>query len=77
LQGSQTVTEVYSDKSTYISDLSLRKGQLIDFDYLDEYYPTWIGDTGRENSMNESGMLIDFIGYARKGLHKTNLLMIV
>lgn len=76
-QGSQPVTEVYRDKNSYVLDLSSHREQLIDFDYLDKFYPKWIEDTGRVNSMNEYGMLIDFIGYAKKGMNKSHLLMVV
>jgi hypothetical protein len=75
--GSQSVREIYRNKNSYILDLSSQREQLIDFEYLSKFYPKWIEDTKRENSMNEYGMLIDFIGHAKKGKGKTDLLMIV
>jgi len=76
-QSPQFVEEVYRNKNAYVLDLSLLRKQLIDFDYLEKFYPKWLEDTGRDTSMNEYGMLIDFIGYAKKGINKKNLLMIV
>jgi hypothetical protein len=74
---SRQIAEVYRDSNSYVLDLSSHKNQLIDFNYLEIFYPKWLEDTGRENTMNEYGMLIDFIGFARKGLDKKNLLMVV
>ena len=75
--GNQPPTEVYRDNNSYVLDLSSHKDHLIDFDYLETFYTKWLEDTGRENTMNEYGMLIDFIGFARKGMDKKKLLMVV
>jgi hypothetical protein len=75
--GNRPATEVYRDNNYYELDLTSHKDQLIDFDYLDTFYPNWLEVTGRENTMNEYGMLIDFIGSARKGIDKKHLLMVV
>lgn len=74
---SQPVNEVYRDDNAYILDLSSIRGNLIDFDYLEKHYTNWLDETGRDNSMNEYGMLIDFIGFAHKGKDKRHLLMVV
>lgn len=71
------VKEVFRDNNTYVLDLSPLKDSLIDFAYLEKFYPDWLESTGRDNSMNEYGMLIDFIGFANKGKDKKHLLMIV
>jgi hypothetical protein len=74
---SQPVNEVYRDGNAYVLDLSSIRDNLIDFNYLDKSYSNWLENTGRENSMNEYGMLIDFIGFAQKGKDKKHLLMVV
>jgi hypothetical protein len=75
--GNRPFTEVYRDKNAYVLDLSTFKDQLVDFDYLEKFYSKWLEETGRENSMNEYGMMIDFIGFAKKGMEKNHLLMVV
>ena len=76
-QSPQAVTEVYRNMYAYILDLSLHKEKLIDFNYLEQYYPKWLENTGRENTMNEYGMLTDFIGFSKKGSNRKYLLMII
>ena len=71
------VTEVYRDGFTYILDLSVHRNRLVNFEYLEEFYPEWINSTIRKNTMDEYGMLLDFIGIAKKGLSKKHLLMVV
>jgi hypothetical protein len=74
---SQPVNEVYRDDNAYILDLSSIRDNLIDFDYLEKHYANWLENTGRENTMNEYGMLSDFIGFAHKGKDKKHLLIVI
>ena len=74
---SQPVNEIYRKDNVYILDLSQNRDKLIDFDYLEKHYTNWLENAGRENSMNEYGMLIDFIGFTYKGKDKKHLLMVV
>jgi hypothetical protein len=57
--------------------LSPFKEQVIDFDYLELNYSKWVEETGRGNTMDEYGILIDFIGYTRQSKNKKYLLMVV
>jgi hypothetical protein len=61
-QGNESVTEVHRTKNSYVLDLSALRQHLVDFDYLEEFYPEWLKRSGRENTMDEYGMLLDFIG---------------
>jgi hypothetical protein len=74
---SQPVTEIYRDANSYVLDLSSHKDKLIDLNYLEKFYSKWLENTGRETSMNEYGMLIEFIGFAKKGMDKKFLLMVI
>jgi hypothetical protein len=76
-QGDLPLKKVYKNENSYVLDLSANKKALVDLDYLEENYPVWLKKSGRPNTMNEYGMLIDFIGYARKGLDKKHLLLLV
>lgn len=38
---------------------------------------TWIEETGRQNTMDEYGMLLDFIGHVRQNLDRKYLLLVV
>jgi hypothetical protein len=76
-QGSAPVTEIHRSNNSYVLDLSVLRQHLVDFDYLEKFYPSWLKRSQRRNTMDEYGMLIDFIGYARKGLDKKYLLMVV
>lgn len=71
------VTAVYRDETTYILDLTIHRNRLVSFEYLEEFYPEWIKSTSRRNTMDEYGMLLDFIGMAKKGSGKKHLLMLV
>jgi hypothetical protein len=73
----QGVNEVYRNERSYILDVTPLKGQLVDFDYLEKNYPTWLEITQRNNSMSEYGTLIDFIGFGKKGKNRKHLLMMV
>jgi hypothetical protein len=76
-QNNEPIPEMYRDNSNFVLDLSAFRNRLISFDYLEEYYPKWIEDTGRKNTMDEYGMLLDFIGQVKKGIDKKYLLMTV
>jgi len=76
-QSDISTIEVHRNSDKYVLDLSPFRKQLIDFDYLELFYPKWIEQTGRENTMDEYGMLLDFIGHARKSMGKKYLLMVV
>ncbi|HMH23639.1 MAG TPA: hypothetical protein VK563_17755 [Puia sp.] len=76
-QGNEPATEIFRDHDNYVLDLSPLRQQLIDFDFLESNYQKWIEETGRENTMDEYGILIDFIGYARQTSNKKSLLMVV
>jgi hypothetical protein len=76
-QGNESVTEVHRTNDCYVLDLSSMRKHLVDFDYLEKFYPRWLKITRRRNTMDEYGMLLDFIGYARKGMDKKYLLMVV
>lgn len=76
-QSNAPAIEIYRDDYTFVLDLSSFRKQLIDFDYLDSFYQNWIAETGRENTMDEYGMLLDYIGHARQNMNKKYLLIIV
>lgn len=76
-QGSGSVTEIYRNENGYVLDLSALRPYLVDFDYLEKFYPRWLKRSRRRNTMDEYGMLLDFIGFPRKGLDKKYLLMVV
>lgn len=76
-EGNEPSNEVYRDKNTYVLDLSNKRKNLLSFEKLEKLAMNWIEITGRENTMNEYGMLIDFIGHILKGADKKYLLMIV
>ena len=68
--------EVYRDAENYILDLSSMKDRLIHVNQLESLYQNWLQTSGRENSMDEYGMLIDFIGFGRTE-NRRYLVMIV
>jgi hypothetical protein len=76
-QGSGPIPEIYRNENSYVLDLSALRQHLVDFDYLEKFYPRWLKRSRRRNTMNEYGMLLDFIGFPRKGLDKKYLLMVV
>lgn len=76
-QGSGPVTEIYRNENSYVLDLTALRPHLVDFDYLKKFYQRWLKRSRRINTMSEYGMLIDFIGHAKKGLDKKYLLMVV
>lgn len=76
-QSTSPLAEIYRDGGTFILDLSAVRHQVIDPIQLEYYYPTWISTTGRENTMDEYGMLLDFIGHARQNIDEKYLLIVV
>ena len=76
-QGNESATEISRDHDNYILDLSPLRRHLIDFEILRSNYPKWIEETGREVTMDEYGVLIDFVGFARQTVKRKYLLMIV
>ncbi|AEV97458.1 hypothetical protein A4D02_35725 [Niastella koreensis] len=76
-QGNGPVTEIYRIENSYVLDLSALRPHLVDFDYLEKFYPRWLKRSRRQNTMSEYGRLLDFVGYARKGLDRKYLLMVV
>jgi hypothetical protein len=75
-QTKETPREVYRDAENYILDLSPMKDRLITFNHLESLYQNWLQVTGRENNMDEYGMLLDFIGFGRTE-NRRYLVMIV
>lgn len=75
-QTKETPREIYRDAENYIFDLSPMKDALIDFNKLESSYPDWLQITGRENTMDEYGMLIDFIGVGHE-TQRRHLVMII
>lgn len=71
-----TPREVYRDSESYILDLSPMKNRLIHVDELESRYQNWLQLTGRENSMDEYGSLIDFIGFGHT-TRRRSLVMII
>jgi hypothetical protein len=69
--------EIYRNGDTYVLDLSSLRSELINYDNIEIIYPKWLSETGRENTMDEFGMLVDFHGCIFHHLHKKFLLMIV
>jgi hypothetical protein len=75
-QTNETPREVFRDSRTYILDLSPLKDRLIHFNELESLYQNWLRTTGRENSMDEYGALIDFIGFGH-ATNRSHLVMII
>jgi len=72
-----SVNEIYRNMNAYVFDLTPYRHQLLNFDEIELHYPRWIEETGRNNTMDEYGMLIDFAGHIKKGLSRKYLLLIV
>lgn len=68
--------EVYRDNENYILDLSPFKNRLIQIKDLALLYPEWLQLTERENTMDEYGTLIDFIGFGHTQ-NRNHLVMVV
>jgi hypothetical protein len=76
-QGEHGAKEIYRNTKACILDMTSCRDRLIDFDYLEKFYPQWLEFSGRDNTMTEYGMLIDFIGHARMGNSEKYLLMVI
>lgn len=70
-------TEIYRDNNSYILNLSSLRAQRIDYNYLEEFFPKWIKETGRPHNMDEFGMLLDFVAHIKISTDKQYLLLIV
>lgn len=56
--------EIYRNDLTIILELSEIRKQLISFNQLESSYQDWLVMTGRQNTMDEYGMMLDYIGHA-------------
>ena len=74
---SEGYKEIYKDDSKTILDLTNQKFKITTFNELDIFYPQWTSESGRENNMDEYGMLLSFIGYLQRNQNKNNLLIII
>ena len=70
-------TEFYSDSQIKIFDFTDQMKSIIAYEKFEELYPNWIELTKRENTMDEYGMLICFIGYLHRNQQKNHLLFII
>ncbi len=76
-QNEAHATEVYRNDRTIVLELSEIRKQLISFDQLECSYQNWTMATGRENTMDEYGMLIDYIGHAKRTMAKKYLFLVI
>ncbi len=70
-------TGIYKSNSSVILDLTCQMLKIMKFDDLDNFYQEWIFQTGRENTMDEYGMLLGFVGYIQRNIKKKFLLFII
>ena len=68
--------ELYFDLQTKIIDITGLKNNIITTEALDARYSKWLEETGRENTMDEYGMLTCYTGYIQKNIEKKHLLLI-
>lgn len=71
------LTDLYVDLQTRVIDITGLKDNIITTEALDAGYSKWLEETGRENTMDEYGMLICYIGYIQKNTEKKHLLLII
>jgi len=64
-----------SSNGKEVFDLTEFKQTCITTDELEGRYQEWIKSSGRENTMDEYGNLINIIGYVRRRVDKKNLLL--
>ncbi len=76
-KNSEPLIEIYKSNSSTIFNLTKLKYNFTSFDELENFYPYWLTETGRENTMDEYGMLIGFVGYAQRNAHKKYLFLII
>jgi len=76
-QNASNAIEVYRCDHAVVLDLSQIRKQLISFHQLESSYQHWIIATGRENTMDEYGMLIDYIGHAKRTMAKKYLFLVI
>jgi hypothetical protein len=67
--------ELFSDSKTIIYDLTKIKGDLITFEDLEIKYQIWLNRSKRNNTMDEYGALIGFIGYINRHPRENYLLI--
>lgn len=75
-QTKENPPEIYRDKENYILDLSPFKTRLIQTKDLELLYQNWLRLAERENTMDEYGTLIDFIGFGHTE-NRRHLLVVV
>lgn len=71
------LVEIYKNNSSTIFDLTNLKSNIASFEELENFYPGWMTETGRENTMDEYGMLIGFVGYAQRYANKKYFFLMV
>jgi hypothetical protein len=71
------LVEIYKNNSSTIFDLTKLKSNIASFEELENFYPRWLVETGRQNTMDEYGMLIGFVGYAQRNANKKYFLLMV
>jgi hypothetical protein len=76
-QGCVHIAKDYQFSSSCILDVTSCRKSLIDFDYLEKFYDDWLLQSGRENSMDEYGLLINYIGFGKKGNARKHMLIVV
>jgi len=76
-QLTETPSLIFSNENAIIYDLTPVRQKLISYEKMEESYPLWLEETGRENTMNEFGMLIDFRGFSEHGKDRKYTLMII
>ncbi len=76
-QNPGSIVKIYSDYRSYVYDLTQQRERLIGEDDLDSVYEKWLVQTGRDNTMDEFGMIVDFHGYIEQDLNKKYLFLTV
>jgi hypothetical protein len=76
-KSNKPLTEIYNNKLSTIFDLKNQGINIVTFEELESLYSQWLIDTGRENNMDEFGMLIGFIDYLQRHTDKKFILVIV
>jgi hypothetical protein len=73
----EPLTEIYKDNTISIIDLSNHGRHISTFNDLENFYPQWLIETGRENNMDEYGMFIGFIGYLQRHIADKFILLMI
>jgi hypothetical protein len=69
------LSEIFKTTNIVILDISNYKNQCLTFTEFDNTYQNWIEISSRENTMDEYGMLLEFISYTQRNLEKKFLLL--